>query len=294
MGPHMAHRKISKARSRRGDGKPLRPGEGVVAILKEIGNHQLKVVGTGFLLTRYGTFATARHVLDDLADYQSNTLCPSYIFQDGSSDGCFFRRIVGISVSNTADVGIGQVENGAGSTNNLELQNLRGPIALTRPKIGEALVSYAYPENAILDFRIQAESPYAGDVPLEQLPTLAGRYIHGKFLSQIDAGSRPFIPYPHYETSLEIRSGASGCPIFNASGRIVAIACRGWDFQGGEYEGDDLSSVVPVTQLLPLELGCIRIPHNSWEFLQVPPSRRASTLTFAELITYGHVDVGAL
>jgi hypothetical protein len=180
----MAHRKISKGRSRRGDGKILRPGEGVVAILKEIGNHQLKVVGTGFLLTRYGTFATARHVLDDLADYQSKTVFSSYIFQDSSSNGCFFRRIVGISVSNLADVGIGQVENGAESPDKLEPPNLRGPISLTRPKIGEALVSYAYPENAILDFREQAESTHSGDIPLEQLPTLAGRYIHGKFLSR--------------------------------------------------------------------------------------------------------------
>jgi hypothetical protein len=54
-----------------------------------------------------------------------------------------------------------------------------------------------------------------------------------------------------------------------------------------------LSPVIPITQLLPLELGCIRIPPESWEFSQIPTTRRGAVLTFSELITYGHVDVGA-
>lgn len=283
-----------KGRTRRGDGEKLHPGEGVIPILKEVGKHQLKVVGTGFFVTRYGTFATARHVLDDLADYRAKTLHQSFILQVGPSGDCIIRRIVSISVSNSADVGVGQADNGVGGIEGLGPTNLRGPISLTRPSVGEALVSYAYPENAILDFRNQAANPCRGELPLDELPTLAGRYVNGKFLSQIDASSRPYIPYTHYETSLEIRSGASGCPVFNASGRIVAIACRGWDFRGGDGEGDELSSVVPVTQLLPIELECLRIPPDSWEFSQVPLSRRSGILTFAELVTYGHVDVGAL
>ena len=187
---------------RLGDGKELRPGEGVVANLKEIGNHQLKVVGTGFLLTRYSTFATARHVLDDLADFETNTLHPSFIFQDGSENigGCFFRRIVGITVSNTADVGIGQVESDADKNS----PNLRGPISLTRLNIGEALVSYAYPENAILDFSKQAQNSHLKQKPDENIPTIAGAYINGKFLSQIDANSRPFIPIHTMKQALKL------------------------------------------------------------------------------------------
>lgn len=273
----------SSAKTVRGDGTPIPPGAGVVPILKQVGDHQLKVVGTGFFLTRYGLFATARHVLDDLADYDAKTMATSFVLQDDPSGALLLRRIVGISVSNTADVGVGQAENGVGGPGDLGPPNLRGPLSLVRPTVGEALKSYAYPENALLDFN-----------DLDNPPTLRGDYVDGKFLSQIDSASRPFIPYAHYETSLEIRSGASGCPIFNSTGRIVGIACRGWDFRGGAHAGDNLSSVLPVTQLLPLELGCLRIPDVSWEFSQIPPSRRTSTLTFAELITYGHVDIGAI
>ena len=270
------------AGTRRGDGRALPPGAGVVPILKQLGAHKFKVVGTGFFLTRYGVFATAKHVLDDLADYESGTLHPGFILQDEPEGDLIIRRIVGISVSNTADVGLGQADNGVGRSGRLGPANLRGAISLTRPAINEALVSYGYPENAVLDFE------------LKDPPILRGDYIHGKFLSQVAAGSNPFIRHAHYETSLEVRSGASGCPVFNKTGRIVAIACRGWDFRGAEHEGDDLSSVIPVTQLLPLELGCLRIPSDSWEFTQIPANRHGATLTFAELITYGHVDVGAL
>ncbi len=267
----------------RGDGLEIPPGAGIIPILKEAGDRQLAVVGTGFFVTRYGLFATAKHVLDELADWTNRTMHPGYVFQDDTGGQIFLRRITGISVSNTADVAIGQADNGVGGDRRPGPSNLRGPLSLTRPDIGEALVTYAYPENKVLEFRNR-----------NRTPTLRGDYFRGVFRSQLDADSRPHIPYPHYETSLEIRSGASGCPIFNSSQRIIGIACRGWDFRGGEHQDDQLSSILPLTQLLPIELGCVRIPTDSWEYRQIPEIRRGTVLTFGELVTHGHVDVGAL
>jgi hypothetical protein len=269
--------------SRRGDGTPVSPAAGVVPILKYVGPYQLKVVGTGFFLTRYGVFATARHVFEDIADQRTSTLYPSFVLQLDPFGNFFIRPIVGLAFSNTADVGIGQVENVTLDSSVQPISNLRGAISLTRPEPGEVLKSYAYPENEILDFR-----------DLAATPSFSGRYLQGKFVAQVEAGERPFIPYAHYETSMEIQSGASGCPIFNSTGRIVAIGCRGWDFGSGTTEVDNLSSVVPITQFLPLELSVIRVPPSSWEFAQIPQVRRSGLLTFAELITYGHIDVGAL
>ena len=150
----MASENPQPAGTRRGDGKPIPPGSGVVPILKEVGHHQLKVTGTGFFLTRYGLFATAKHVLDDLADYESGTLHPGFVLQDDGPEGkLIIRRIVGASVSTTADVGLGQADNGVGGSGALGPSNLRGAISFTRLAIDEALVSYGYAENAILDFR---------------------------------------------------------------------------------------------------------------------------------------------
>lgn len=268
--------------TRRGDGLRLPPGAGVVPVLKEVGDKQLKVVGTGFFVTRYGLFATAKHVLEELVDWNARTVLRAYVLQD-DAEQLFIRQITGISLSNTADVAIGQADNRVGQPQPHGPPNLRAPLAFSRPQVGETLVSFAYPENAVLDFR-DASMP----------PTLRGDFIEGVFRSQIDSTSRPFLPYPHYETSLEIRSGASGCPVFAVNRRVVGIACRGWDLRGSELEGNDLSSILPVTQLLPIELGCARVPPDSWEYDQIPASRRSTVLTFAELVTYGHVDVGAL
>jgi hypothetical protein len=269
--------------TRRGDGEEIPPGAGVVPVLREIGDRQLKVVGTGFFVTRYGLFASARHVLDELADWDTGSLRRGFILQ-ADGERLYIRQIVGISISRAADVAVGQADNGIGrDVERLGPPNLRAPLSLVRPSAGEELGSFAYPENEILDFRDPAVAP-----------RLVGDYVFGRFEAQVPSRERPYIPYPHYETSLRIRSGASGCPIFNSSGRVVGIACRGWDFSGGEHDGDELSSILPVTQLLPIEVGCARIPPDSWEYREIPEARRGAALTFAELVTYGHVDVGAL
>ena len=271
--PHLA---------RRADGQSIPPGSGVVPVLHEICHMQLKVVGTAFYVTRYGLFVTAGHVLQEIADWSVNRLKPAYILEDSGLGQLIIRRIVGISLSNLADLAIGQAENGSDkSPATTGPGNLRGRISLESPKTDEKLVTYAYPENEVLDFRDAASTP-----------TLRGDYFEGKFQAHVQSGTHPFIPQPHFQTSLEIRSGASGCPVFNSQGQIVAIASRGWDFRGSEHEGQNLSSVLPASLLLPIEVGCARIPPTSWEFSQIPPSRRSSVLTFGELVAYGHVDVG--
>jgi hypothetical protein len=127
-----------------GDGQPIPPATGVVPILKQIGEGQLKVVGTGFFVTRYGLFATAKHVLDDLADWESNTLHTGFILQCDAPGQLTIRQIVGISANNSADVAIGQAGNGAGGLGPPSPLSLRCPLSSTRPIVGEHLASYAY------------------------------------------------------------------------------------------------------------------------------------------------------
>jgi hypothetical protein len=124
-----------------------------------------------FSFARYGLFATAKHVLDELVDCDAGVLKTGFIFQDDPPH-LIIRRIVGVSLSDTADVAIGQADNGVGGTGTWGPANLRGPLSFTQPS------------------------------PRENL--------------------------------------------------------------------------------------------TAWEYTQIPPSRRSSVLTFAELATYGHVDVGAL
>lgn len=261
-----------------GDGIEISPASGVIPVLKEIGPGQLKVVGTGFYVTRYGLFATAGHVLEDLIDRDSGEIGTAYVLED-NGDQFLIRRIIKATLSNLSDIALVQVENGDGQ--NTGPGNKRGPLALLSPKVGEHLVTYAYPENELLNF-----------VTKDHPPVLKGDYFDGVFEQQVLPREHPYIPYPHYETTIPIHSGASGCPIFNSSGRIVAIACRGWDFRGGEHEGEDLSSIIPVSYFLSMNDTCARVPVKCWEYSQIPKSRRGSPLSFGELVSYGHVDFG--
>lgn len=261
------------------DGHDVLPGSGVIPILKEIDKQRLLVVGTGFYVTRYGLFATARHVLEDLADAELSNLGVGYVLEHREKGKLAIRRIVCASLCKVADIALGQAYNG--TEDSAGPSNRRGRLALPCPEDGERLITYAYPENEVLDFRAR-----------EKPPALKGDYFEGAFERQVLPSEHPFLPYPHYETSIAIRSGASGCPVFNSIGRIVAIACRGWDFRGAEHEGSELSAVIPVSYLLSMDSCSARIPKTSWEYMQIPEPRRGATLSFGELVAYGHVDFG--
>ena len=155
--------------------------------------------------------------------------------------------------------------------------NLRATLTTEIPTVGEKLITYAYPENEILDFTRK-----------DHTPVIAANYFEGNFLRYVADSENPFLPYPHFETSIEVRSGASGGPVFDSRGHVVGVNCRGWDFRGGEHEGDNLSSIVPIREVLQLELDLLQLPPVSWEHTQVPENRRGQLLTVKELAGYGH------
>jgi trypsin-like peptidase len=260
-----------------GDGVEIPPGSGVIPILKDLGSRKFKVVGTGFYITRYGLFATAKHVLEELADVDKGELGAAYILEDDGKH-LISRRIVHATLSTVADVALGQAENGDGEATGRA--NRRASLSLVCPVAGEGLITYAYPENEILDFTDPSKPQ-----------TLKADFFEGKFIRRVPPEEHPLVPYPHYETSMEIRSGASGSPVF-CSGRITAVACRGWDFRGSEFEGQNLSNVLPVGYLLSLNDTCATTPRNTWEYARIPDLRKTSALSFGELVAYGHVDFG--
>lgn len=76
--------------------------------------------------------------------------------------------------------------------------------------------------------------------------------------------------------------------MFDETGRIVGVNCRGWDFRGAEHEGDHLSSVVPIGAMLPIELDLVHVPVHSWEYQQIPQDRIGSPFSALELARLGH------
>lgn len=225
---------IEEPKARTGDGKIVHPGSTVFPILKEIEKKKLSVIGTGFFIARYGLFATAAHVVQDLV--KENELGISYVLQVTEPfDGrLYLRKIKRITFFNELDLAVGQADNYVEKFPNDPLTNLRCILSDYIPLRGERVFTYAYPENEIMDFTTDAP------------PRVVGNRFEGEFLAVEAADRNPFIPYDHFSTSIRVRSGASGGPVFTEAGRVIGVNCRGWDFDGGEHEGDELSSIVPV------------------------------------------------
>ncbi len=262
----------------RGDGQLIDPGDAIVPILKEVGPKCLKVVGTGFYITCYGLLATAKHVIEDLKPPEGLTLLPSFALHLGPENTLFLRHIRRAHLLQAADVAVVQADNFLESNPMAPLMNLRPRLSAELPAAGEPPVTYAYPENAVLDFNLDGH-----------IPEIRGDYFQGGFLRFVSAPEHPFIRFPYFESTVELRSGASGGPVFDSSGCIIAVNCRGWDFRGSEHEGDHLSYLVPIGHLLELEVDPFMIPPRSWEGAQIPAAKAGRPLTIRNLARYGHV-----
>ena len=259
-----------------GNGEQIDPRSCVVPIMKELEKGKLSIIGTGFYITRYGLFLTAEHVLSDLMDSKRNSVKTSFICHQGENETVHLRRIRAINLFGGADIGVGQADNYTEKYPNNPLMNMRARLSSKILRENDPLVTYAYPENKILDFTQQ-----------EYSPVVRSDYYEGVCLKYVTDSEHPFIPYPHFETNIKIKSGASGGPVFY-KGKVIGINCRGWDFGDNE---DDLSYVVPMSLGLVMKVGGMQIPEISWENQQIPESVRDTKLTINDLIRFGHVQV---
>jgi hypothetical protein len=136
------HEEMREPTARRGDGPPVHPGEGVVPIMKEIGVRQLKIVGTGFWITRYGLLATAKHVVEDLVDDVGSSLGTAYVCHLAAGDAIHFRRLRRVHMLRSADVAVAQADNYVEKYPNNPLMNLRARLSNDLPSEGAPIVTY--------------------------------------------------------------------------------------------------------------------------------------------------------
>ncbi len=184
------------------------------------------------------------------------------------------RRIVGTNIYLRADLAIGQADNYAAKYPESPLQNMRAKLSGRVPNRGSLVTTFAYPENEVLDFRHP-----------DSTPTVRSDYYDGQFLKDVTDSELPKLPYRHYETSILVKSGASGGPVFH-DGAVIGVNCSGWDFGS---DNDALSYIIPVEAALDIEVGAMQVPEISWEYSQVPTSMRNSKLTLRQLVEFGHV-----
>jgi hypothetical protein len=260
-----------------GDGQAIAPGDGIVPIVKELARGYLSIIGTGFYVTRYGLLVTAKHVVEALASNDGAELGVSFVFHLAGEKGVHLRRLRRAHLLRSFDVAVVQADNYLDKYPENPLMNLRGHLSSKLPSEGAPLVTFAYPENEVLDFQDK-----------EAKREVRGDFFEGGFLRYVHLPENPLLKFPYFETTIPLRPGASGGPVFY-NGRIVGINCAGWNFDGAEHEGCSLSYIVPIEHLMTVEIDPFMIPPQSWEAQQIPESKRGGVLTFSELADYGHI-----
>ena len=263
------------------DGQSINPRAGIVPIMQQLTPGRLKIIGTGFYLTRYGLFATAAHVFLELTVPDRQALGVAVVCHPLSDGSVCMRQIRTAFVNESADVAIGYADNFMEKVPQQPLANMRGHLSAKVPKAGERVVSYAYPQNEVLDFTI-----------LENQPRIVSDFYEGEVIATVDlseasrrreAGEYVALQVPFIETSIHLKGGASGSPVFN-QGKIVCIATKSWDLSNDD---PPLSYIAGIQHLLEVVVRLDSVPPNSWEQSVIPPRR--SHATVAELGGWGHL-----
>ncbi len=156
--------------------------------------------------------------------------------------------------------------------------NERVALVTRLPDAGTQIATYGYPDNHRVDF----SAP-------ERVGQIFADAFEGRVLNVVGP-QEGFLRYTHVQTSIEIREGASGGPVFNTAGHTFAVNCRGWDL-GADPAAELLSSVVPISLILDLPFRYPVIPEESAEASAVPENPRCGTVSLRDLAEWGHISI---
>lgn len=218
------------------DGFEVEPQTVIFPILKELEDGKNQMIGTGFFITNIGHFVTAKHVIEDVYNIhsgkQSNPIHALH-FVEGSK--VLVRHITTLSSHNTSDIVVGKMDYHVVDATGEPLINKVPTFTTTPPPKNSSVVMFAYPGTDKIFTK--------GDPG-----TFRAGYYQGELIGHSDTKrDSVMVSWPHYITSIDVKGGASGGPVFDHLGRVIGVNCVGG-------MAADLSYMARVKELLDLRV----------------------------------------
>ncbi len=232
-------------------------------------NGQRHYVGAGTFLTELGHFVTARHVLEAAFEApasfspfapprgrQGAELFLAQFSQKGPNEiGALARDIVGYEHSFVADIAVGYIRQLKRQDREL-IKAPRPVFSSELPAPGSPVATFAYPDTDTKSI--------GGHLIMDTVAEICPPRGTGEHRNCVWLRLNMYQPF-----------GMSGCPVFNAQGRIVAVISSCFDLSDNGTE----STAIPIREILNFPLS---------SDLTNPASERR---TVAELVKSGHIAI---
>jgi hypothetical protein len=197
-------------------GTPIEPHTSIFPILKTTGLDEARFIGTGFFITMLGHFVTARHVIHDVIDERTGMPTASlHALHFVESSQMLVRNITRVCLHPTSDLAVGKMDYHMITETGAMLTNRVPRFTTEIPRVGSTVGTFAYPESDRLFRRGGGDRFVAG-------------FYKGEMVDHSDkARDRNLVAWPHFTTSISLKGGSSGGPVFDESGRVFGINCVG-------------------------------------------------------------------
>jgi hypothetical protein len=196
-----------------------------------IDGREYQLIGTGFFITSFGVFATAKHVI--LSAHERGRAI--FIWQLIPPNQWLIRPVLQFSFHDIVDIAIGVCAQARHEETSELLTDTRVWLTTRMHVIGDRVVTYAYP-STIIQATEGARSSHNPE------------FYEGRIAEYLPGGrDSVMLPGPCYRTDMVIHHGASGGPVSGTAGRVFGINSTGFD-------GTDDFYVSRIDELLSLEI----------------------------------------